>query len=465
LLIVSVAEMRELEAAAAQAGASEEVLQDRAGRAVADEVLRLVSPDQRVVVLAGHGNNGQDGAVAASYLAAAGMTVSIVRQPEDHPAQLLRTAAVGIDALTGIGARGALREPLATLVRELNAVKRERGDRLHVVAVDIPSGIDSDTGEVPGEAVWADRTVTLGAIKQGLLRFPAAERVGILVARDIGMTGQSTYRTLEEAELAEAVPKRALGAHKYRFGRVLVRAGSDLLPGAAVLCASGAARAGAGLVTVDSTASVRQAVVAHLPEATHAPGGDIAIYQSMVIGPGLGRSPEAIQSIRAALEAYTEGRVVIDADALYALANWPNWWERVGSHAILTPHAGELARLAGEPTPDEPPWAQASRLAQQWGCVLIAKGPFTSVARPDGQVEVWTRANPGLASGGTGDVLAGICAGLLAQGASTGDAARLAVATHALAAERVLQRLRWRSLLASDLLREIPAVLAAIQRR
>src|SRR5207247_6507194 len=172
-----------------------------------------------------------------------------------------------IDALAGIGVKGAVREPMASLVRKINAA---HGTGLRVVALDIPSGIDADTGEVPGEAVWADYTVTLGGVKQGLLRFPAAERVGRLIPRDIGIPpsaeAELPYSCLDVPDLVRLVPARPLSAHKYGFGRVLILAGSDHYLGAAVLCSGGAARVGAGLVTLASTREVRLNAAAQLPE-------------------------------------------------------------------------------------------------------------------------------------------------------------------------------------------------------
>jgi NAD(P)H-hydrate epimerase len=495
--IVSVAQMRALEAATFAAGTSEAQLQERAGHAVAEEVERRLEPGERVVVLVGHGNNGRDGGVAAEWLAQHGVAVELVLAPRhaitadeldrlrglgastvpaedlDDVRRALAVADLAIDGLAGIGTHGPLREPLATVARLLNEAAGT-----YVVALDLPSGIDADSGAVPGDAVRADLTVTLGAVKQGLLRFPAAEHVGQLIARDIGIPRGAQlgvpYNVLEVDGLA---PIRPMAAHKYTFGRVLVLAGSDHFLGAAVLASGGALRVGAGLVTVGSTASVRLTVAAHLPEATFTlqdvarDAGVAAPYLSthtaLVIGPGLGRGPTVTAFVRDVLRQRSQGHAVIDADALFALPELPEWWTLLGPHTVVTPHAGELERLVGHELGDDPPWVTAGRLAQQWGCVLIAKGPFTSVAEPDGQVHVWPRANAALATGGTGDVLAGMCGGLLAQGCSAADAARLAVAVHGLAAERVINRRRWRTLLASDLFEEIPAVLAeqATRRR
>jgi NAD(P)H-hydrate epimerase len=470
---------------------------------VAKEVFRLARPAARVVVLVGHGNNGRDGAVAAAWLIRHHTPTDLILAPRHavRPDELrdlanagaslvpshdvagvraaLEGAAVAVDALAGIGARGALREPLASLAKQLNDARH----RLHVVALDLPSGIDADTGQVPGEAVWADSTVTLGAVKQGLLRFPAAERVGRLIPRAIGIPPDAErdlpYSVLDAQELGALVPPRPLDAHKYRFGRVLVIAGSDHYLGAAVLCSGGAARVGAGLITVASTRDVRLNVAAHLPEATFTQNDALAqngaaaaqalepylrSHTSVVMGPGLGRGPATTEFVREVLsQRPRDHRLVVDADALVALSEIENWQALVDSNVVLTPHSGELERLVGHDLASEDPtWVHARRLAQEWGCVLIAKGPFTCVAAPDGRVDVWPRSNPALATGGTGDVLAGVTAGLLAQGVQVWDGARLAVGVHALAAERVVQGRGWRTLLASDLFDELPAALTEL---
>jgi hydroxyethylthiazole kinase-like uncharacterized protein yjeF len=502
--IVSVAQMRALEAAAFSAGISEAALQERAGHALAEEVFKLVKPGERVVVLVGHGNNGRDGAVAAKWLVRHNVVVDVVLAPRHAvtPTELvqlqslgglviastdgtavehaLRSTRVVVDALLGIGATGALREPLASLARQINAV----GRTCHVVALDIPSGVDADTGAVPGEAVWADTTVTLGGVKQGLLRFPAAERVGRLIPRDIGIPASAgadlPYGCLPLEEIGRLVPPRPLDAHKYRFGRTLVVAGSDHFLGAAVLSSGGAARIGSGLVTVASTRDVRLTVAAHLPEVTFttedirvSDGLNVAqtlepylkSHNSVVLGPGLGRGQTTTTFVLEILKMRPrDHHLVVDADGLVALSEIPEWWKLLDANVVLTPHSGELERLVGhELGSEKPTWVHAGELAQKWGCVLIAKGPFTCVAAPDGKVDVWPWANPALATGGTGDVLAGITAGLLAQSVSTWDAARLAVAVHAMTAERIVASRRWRTLLASDLLEELPATLAALR--
>lgn len=498
--VVSVAQMRALEAVAFASGSSEAALQARAAQAVAEEVVRLLGPDDRVAIMVGHGNNGRDGALAAEWLLHHRVPVELMLAPRhtvtrDELARLralgasivagawtthLRQARIAIDAIAGIGTRGPLREPLAFMVPLLNVARADRGGALTVVSVDVPSGIDSDTGEIPGEAVWADVTVTLGAVKQGLLRFPAAERVGRLIPREIGIPSSAlaevSLNCLVDDDLARLVPVRRADGHKYAFGRVLAIAGSDHYPGAAVLCSTAAARVGAGLVTLAATRDVRLTVAAHTPEITYTPTDvrpadgppALAALESalgsrsvLLIGPGLGRGEATTDFVHALLDRRDRTRpIVIDADGLFALAGLPDWPGLTDANTVLTPHSGELERLVGQSLdPATPLWEHARRLAREWGCVLIAKGPLTCIAGPDGRVDIWPRPNAALATGGTGDVLAGVIAGLLAQGLSPMDAARLGVGLHGRAAERVVAG-GARTLLASDLLGELPRALA-----
>lgn len=511
--VVSVAEMRALEAAATAAGTSEAQLQEHAGAAVAAEVARLLSPGDAAVVLVGRGNNGRDGALAAGWLARRGVPVALclVEGHAVNPDEVLslrdasvriiaadRTeevrdalagARVAVDALAGIGTRGALREPLLGVARLLNAARKARGPALAVVALDIPSGIDSDSGAVPGVAVTADVTVTLGAVKRGLLCFPAAEHVGRLVVRDIGIPPAATralaVHVLLESELAPTIPVRPADAHKYQHGRAILVVGCDQYPGAAALAASACVRAGAGLVTVFSTPFVRSVVASHVLEATYLLDEDeatlserMAAGQALVVGCGLGRDDRAIQLVHLVLEQHERLRkrghpvptLVLDGDGLYALTLWDRWWERLSPAVILTPHAGELQRLVESSMWQQPNlprtsfvWEEAGRIARAFGCVLVSKGPFTSVADPRGQVEVWTRPNGALATAGTGDVLAGLIGGLAAQGAAPWDAARAGVAAHARAAEALMAVGQVRSIAASDLVPQLPRQLALLQ--
>lgn len=512
--IVSVAEMRALEASATAAGISEAQLQDRAGAVVAEEVAQLLAPGAGVVVLVGRGNNGRDGALAAGRLAHHGHQVVVVLV-QGHAVtadelQALRASAVrlvdadrsedvrevlsrvhlAVDALAGIGAQGALREPLLSIARALNAARQARGSALVVLALDIPSGIDSDTGDVPGVAVSADLTITLGAVKRGLLRFPAAERVGRLVPRDIGIPLASSQalpvHVLREKALAADIPPRPADAHKYQHGRALLVVGCDQYPGAAALAASACVRAGAGLVTVITTSFARSIVASRVVEATFFQdelddavlADRVSSAQALVVGCGLGRDERAIRLVHSVLGQHerlrrTGARVpplILDGDALYALTLWDRWWERLAPEVILTPHAGELQRLlehSGLPyVPSNPsfPWEVAGQLARAYNGVLVSKGPFTCVAEPGGRVEVWTRPNGALATAGTGDVLAGLIGGLAAQGAPPWAAARAGVVGHARSAESLMAAGDLRSITAGDLVPELPRQLAVLQR-
>jgi hydroxyethylthiazole kinase-like uncharacterized protein yjeF len=522
--VVSVVEMRALEAAAVEAGTPERVLQERAGLAVADvveeELVALGAGDRRrarIVVLVGAGNNGRDGVVAGRRLAARGRRLELWLGPRhalsdgelrDLAADglliesfvgearlealrvVLRGTQIVVDALLGVGSRGPMRPGLLELAG-LVADVRQSGSPPRIIAVDVPSGIDADDGSVPGAAIPADVTVTFGAVKAGLLRFPAARFVGRLVPRPIGLPAGSSdhnlVHVLDEAGVRSLVPSRPLDAHKYRFGRVLVVAGSDRFVGAACLGSEAAARAGAGLVGVVSTEAVKRVLATRLPEATYpysltglgegpeAEAEDtaemLAEQASLLLGPGIDRTDPIDRFVRRLLTANASQKrptpAVIDADALSLLAGWSGWWERIGVGNVLTPHAGEMSRLlASDPDLEivegEAAWDTARRAATRWQQVIVLKGPFTTVAEPGGRAWVYPHPNPGLATAGTGDVLAGLCAGLLAQGLSPLDASRLTVVTHALAARRLIDSRALRTLLASDLLSELPRVLAAL---
>lgn len=514
--VVTVAQMRAAEASAAARGISEQVLQERAGAAVADVVHRHF-PHASVVVLVGRGNNGRDGWVAARYLQRRRRNVALYTLPghalADHELaavladggrvhvhtgegdytvleQWLHAAGVVLDGLLGIGARGAARSPLAEVIARLNAATRARRGALRVVAIDVPSGVDADTGAVPGEAVWAHATVALGAVKLGLLRFPAAARVGALLAGDIGLPPDALPPTgldiLTRARARAAVPARPVDAHKGTFGRVLVCAGSSQYLGAASLCCAAAARAGAGIVACLAAAPLQAVVAARLPEATYVPlpagppdqageaafeavRGHLPQWSALVVGPGLARTSESERFLERLLAERARRcpaqPLVLDADALYHLARRADWWARLGPGAILTPHHGEMARLLGvtAETVSAEPWGVAAKAASQHQVTVVLKGPHTVVAAPDGSCLVLPHPNPALATGGTGDVLAGTIGGLLAQGVSPQEAAAAAVYLHGAAAHHCLVATGRDLLLASDLPSAIADMLARLR--
>ncbi len=517
--IVTVEQMRRLEAAAAAAGVSERTLQATAARGLAElaQALGIEPRRDTVVVLVGPGNNGRDAMLAGAHLARRGYRVALYLGPRHavEPDELqglraagarlalhaeagdqvldvldgwLQHASLAIDGLLGIGARGALRSPLKEAAERLNRARQERRGTLRVLAVDIPSGIDADDGGVEGVAVQADVTAALGAVKAGTLRFPAAEFVGELICLGIDLPPSASEpdapRVLDPAAVASLVPSRDPAGHKGSMGKVLVVGGSHLYLGAPILSALGAARSGCGLVALAVPSPVRQAAAVAIPEATYLgevdperdPDGAAAVvaerlgeFEALLVGPGLGRSDNAGRFVRALLSTYlpaTRTPTVVDADALYVLARWGAWWEQVPSYLVLTPHHGEMSRLSGQPIEQvaQENWIAAQRAAEQWRQVVVLKGPHTVVVVPRERSWVYPRANPALATAGSGDVLAGLIAGLIAQGADRWDAARLGVVAHALAAQRLVARRRWRSLLASDLCRELPRVLSALAK-
>ena len=508
--VVTAEEMRRLEAAAFASGISEGELQANAAAQIAGQAAQMLPPGALAVVLAGPGNNGRDAFLAGRILAGNSRRVFYYLGPRHAvlPEELaaldpaveqarvhgdesdlvvlrdrLTGADLAIDGLLGIGVRGPLRPPLDLLARVLNETT---APRLEVLSVDVPSGIDADSGAIPGEAVRADVTVALGAAKAGTLRFPGAELVGRLVARPIGLPegadAACVVRVLERQDVGRLVPRRPLDGHKGTLGWVMVVGGSREYVGAPILSASSAARSGCGLVALAVPPNAQAAAAAAIPEATYLlrePGvepsavaeriiGRLSDFRSLVLGPGLGREDGSEALVRELLQRL--GRleaappVVIDADALYALAQWPDWSAQVPAGGVLTPHHGEMARLTGL-SPGEVgarSWDLAIERAVAWRQVLVLKGPHTVVASPDGRAWVHPHANPALASAGTGDVLAGLIGGLIAQGLEPLQAARLGVVAHGLAAERVLETRGWRSLLASDLVAELPAVLRAL---
>lgn len=514
--VVTAQEMRALERAAAAAGLTEAQLQERAAEEIAQVAASEAGAPGRapIVGVIGPGNNGRDAMLAGRNLARAGYQVRLYLGPRhavaesefqelaglgviwqhhaaEHLQQLstwLREAIVVLDGLLGIGVRGPMRAPLADIAETVNAARAERGTALRVVSVDLPSGLDSDTGEAPGVVVRADVTVALGAVKAGTLRFPGASFAGRIEPRPIGLPPGLDeglpVRLLDYRQAARLVPPRPLDAHKGTFGSLLVVGGSREYLGAPILAALGAARAGCGLVALGVPARVQAAAAARLPEATYVllPGDGAASdpegsaqalreawprFDALVLGPGLGRSPGAEALARQLVSgALGEPRpVVVDADALTLLARWPAWWTRTSCPLVLTPHYGEMARLCDR-APAElagASWEAARAKAREWHQVVVLKGPFTVVAEPEGLAWVSPWANPALASAGSGDVLAGLIGGFLAQGLDRGAACRLAVAVQAHAASAIVARGR-RTLLASEVAEQVPATLDQLAR-
>jgi hydroxyethylthiazole kinase-like uncharacterized protein yjeF len=506
--IVTVDQMQALEAASAKAGVSSDDLMEKAGLTVADRALKqLDSPRRgRVLVLVGPGNNGGDGLVAARHLHQHGARVQVYLcaprnrsdakldiavergvpvgsvENDSHLVLLrrqLETHPLVIDAVLGTGKARRIKAPLKDILGIVDAARKEHG--VSVLAVDLPTGLDAETGAVDPSCTGADITVALGHPKIGHITFPGASVTGRLEIADIGIpSGLDTAISLElitSVQVARLLPERPPDAHKGTFGRVMVVAGSRNYVGAGILACSGAYRAGAGLVTLATPKSVYPIAAAKLTEAPFLPlaeteTGGIAPkavgqvnqvlgeYACLVIGCGLGQDDGTGMFIQGVLQddETADMPAVIDADALNYLSQTTDWHKRLKSGAVLTPHPGEMARLTGQSAADiqNRRLESARETAYEWGQVVVLKGAYTIIASPDGLTRVSPFANPGLSSGGTGDVLAGVIGGLMAQGLSPFDAATCGVYLHAAAAEELRRDMGDSGLMASDLLPEIP---------
>ncbi len=467
----------------------------------------------RVVFIVGPGNNGGDGLVAARHLHRwhSGVIVVILGpRPDDDPKRglaldagvaivgeddnpfaalerALPSAVLVVDAVLGIGAS----RPLEGSIRDaIKLVKAERARRstLHVLALDVPTGIDADTGNTDPNALDADVTVTFGFPKHGHFRFPAAACVGRLVVADIGVPDALADDIADEVVTSSwartQLPRRPLDSHKGSFGRVLALAGSRSYVGAAYLACMGAARSGAGYVTLAVTPMVQALVSAKLTESTYLllpdDGDGVAdpeaagtlrdampACDALLVGCGLGQN----DTTRLLLDRLLLSPVslplpaVIDADALNFLASTSGWWERLKADAVLTPHPGEMARLmkCGITEVESDRIGVARRAAAEWGVTVLLKGAFTVAASPDGRVRVLPFANPALATAGTGDVLAGCVAGLLAQGLPPFDAASLGAFLHASAGELAAGAIGEAGVIAGDLLPLLPKAMHTLR--
>ncbi|MGW9426839.1 NAD(P)H-hydrate dehydratase [Streptomyces decoyicus] len=416
-----------------------------AGLAVACAELLGRVYGSRVVLLVGSGDNGGDALYAGARLARRGAGVAAVLLSPDraHRGGLGALRAAGgrvsddalrdiaradlvVDGIVGIGGRGGLRPEAAEPARAA-------WESAPVVAVDLPSGVDADSGEVRGEAVRADATVTFGAYKPGLLIDPARERAGALRLVDIGLTlpEDAGMEALQHADVAELLPRPVPESDKYRRGVVGVVAGSARYPGAAVLAVAGALRGGAGAVRYVGPAA--DAVLARFPETlVHAgPPDKAGRVQAWVIGPGIGEESDALEDVLA-----SEVPVLVDADGLRFLT--PRRVAERTAATLLTPHAGEAAALlgCGREEVEEARLASVRELAARYGATVLLKGSTTLIAEADGPVRVNPTGTSWLATAGSGDVLSGVTGSLLAAGLTARDAGSAGAYLHGLAARR-----------------------------
>lgn len=447
--LYAAAEMRAAEEAYPGYPGTVPELMERAGEAVAREAMRAFPRARRFAVVCGTGSNGGDGRVAARLLQAAGREAHETVEPEGYD--------VVVDALFGTGFHGEPRAEAAALIERMNAGETP------IVAVDLPSGVDASTGEVAGAVVDAALTVTFHARKVGLAVGPGRFHAGRVVVADIGLERLQTAAQRATEGLLRLVPRRTARDSKYTAGAVLVVGGSPGMTGAAVLVATAALRADAGYVTLAvprSSLAVAETLTLEpvkrgfdWEDALQSLAPDATRSDALALGPGLGRTAEAKELVRGLL-ALTELPAVVDADALFEL-------EPVFRTAptVLTPHAGELARLLGT----DADWVNAHRLeaarqaAERYGAVVLLKGADTIVQAPDGGPIVCDLAPPSLATAGSGDVLTGVIASFLAKGLEPRLAAAAGAVAHGVAAANVPHRT---GLIASDVVAALPAALS-----
>ena len=513
--VVTVAQMQALEDASERAGVSKDTLMENAGLACAQQVRRHMggAAGRKALLLIGPGNNGADGLVIARHLRRWGAEVCcyVVRGRPDHDPKMadaqgydvdvahadqdpgfarltdwLSSSSMVVDAILGAGRY----RPLEGTVREVVGLVNRHGfsgSGCSVISIDLPTGVNPETGAADENALVADVTLALCYPKFGIANFPGAGYAGRVEVLGIGLPPQALdgvdlpVEWMSDSAAADLLPKRPLDSHKGTYGHLLIVAGSRNFVGASVLAAMAAHRVGAGLVTLATPESVYPIAASKLTETIHLPlpedaDGRVDItaaevirerihsYSALAVGCGLGLSPGTAAFIERLLLKDVESPMppaVIDADGLNNLARCEAWPARLRSPAVLTPHPGEMATLTGQSTAQ----VQVDRLsvaansARKWGQTVLLKGAHSIVASPDGRQCILPFANPALAAGGTGDVLTGLIGGLLAQGVSPYDAARLGGFLHGTAGETVRDRMGSTGVVATDLLRHIPSTI------
>ncbi len=509
MLISTAAEMREIDRITIEdAGISGVVLMENAGRSAAQAVRELHQEigGGLVGVLCGKGNNGGDGFVVARYLNSwdidaacilitsrdevvgdarvqldaadtLGITVLEIGIDAEAAQSIMDNAVIYVDALCGTGLNSDLREPARSLVEIVNQ------SGLPVVALDLPTGISADTGRVLGTAVRADITITFGLAKRGLMVHPGCEYSGVINVVDIGIPQnvigqvQPSAWTLSELDGSLLGP-RLPNTHKGHYGHVLAVGGHPGKAGAVLLAAMGAMRSGAGLVTVATDARCQASLEGRFLELMVEPGwsahhdkidsADLLSLRAgktaVVLGPGLPTGTAGAEIVGRIL---SDGGppVVVDAGALSVLAQNPSLYSSSEMPLILTPHPGEAARFLGCTSDDiqSDRFAALEKLVELTESVVVLKGARSLVGAPGAETFINLRGNPGMATAGTGDVLAGVIGAFVARGLSPLDAAVLGTFAHSAAGDRVAGRLGMEGLIASDLLDELPSVIAAPQ--
>lgn len=483
------------------------VLMENAGLAVVNAIVDEfpASEFRKVSIFVGKGNNGGDGLVVARHLANKGYKVKtyILSEAEKFSGDALVNLQIAqkinlpiefilsedqlekhkndisqsdiiVDSIFGTGLKSAVRGFIANLIEFLNST------HITIIAIDLPSGLDADYGKIDGFCIHANLTITMALPKRGLLLFPGANHVGRLKIADIGIPdsvieSQSISVNLVQSSFASALlPARPLDGHKGLFGRAFILAGSVGLTGAATMASQSALRVGAGLVTLGIPKSLNSLMEIKLTEVMTMPLPEtqdttialrsfdriislVSNINVIAIGPGLSRNSETSSLVRKLCRDIKIPKV-IDADGLNALADEKDVLKELGSNTVLTPHPGEMSRLIDKPISE----IQSNRIniaidfAKENNITLVLKGVPTVIATPDGEAYINTTGNPGLASGGTGDVLTGTIAGFIAQGLDVKDSSILGVFVHGLAGDLVAKEKGIAGTIAGDVIEYLP---------
>ena len=523
--VVTVAQMQALEAASEQFGVSTDALMENAGLACACYIRDYMggAAGRPVLLLIGPGNNGADGLVIARHLQrwgadalcyiargrpvedpkmalAAEYQIAVAHSENDPGYHLLQSwlsrSSIVVDAILGAGRYRPLEGVVSDIAECVNS-HRQTARATPIVAIDLPTGVNPDTGAADDRTIAADITLALCCPKLGIASFPGASLAGRVEVLEIGLPLDAhgkfdlPVQWMSDSAAADLLPHRPLDSHKGTYGHLLVVAGSRNFVGAAVLAATAAHRAGAGLVTLATPSSVYPIVASKLTETIHLPLPEdsdgrihadavdiiaqrVSGYSALAVGCGLGWSSGTTTFIERLLLSGQAGEsalnqhprdggnplppVVIDADGLNNLASCADWPTRLNAQSVLTPHPGEMSTLTGLPTAD----IQTDRLstalesARRWKQAVLLKGAHTIAFDPTGRQSVIPFANPALAAGGTGDVLTGIIGGLMAQGIAPYEAATLGAYLHGKSAETVSRRLGLSGVVASDLVNQVP---------
>ncbi len=536
--LFSVKEMQALEKEANTAGLSYENMMENAGEEIAREIEIAYShlPNKKILALVGSGNNGGDALVALYYLCKNNWETcayivraraeddllimrlldnggQVIRVEDDRQytnlLKLIESSLVLLDGIFGTGIKLPLKEGIANILSTSKNYIEASQNKIHVVAVDCPSGVDCESGEAADETIPAELTVTMAGVKTGLIKFPAAKLTGELRIASIGNIEQlSTYKKNKKIILThdlikDYLPGRPLDAHKGTFGTAFIIAGSINYTGAALLAGKAAYRSGAGLVTTAIPMPLHAALAGQFPESTwvllpHETGvisaeaarvvrNSLDRATAILIGPGFGMQDTTREFLIKLFTEVGSGKkgeigfvhqdntssdeeiilkpIVMDADGLKLMAQIPDWPSLLPAPAILTPHPGEMSVLTGLPVKEiqENRLDIAAKYAKEWGHVVVLKSAFTIIASHDGQIAIVPIASSALARAGTGDVLAGLIVGFRAQGVEAFLAACAGAWIHATAGILAAKKLgNTASVIASDVLEAIPQVITAL---